>query len=105
MFPRILFQILECCYYLDTNQRSTYKASQNSPIALFLTGNVLEEGNQQAKGLCSSIGIKFTTFFFALFSFVTFIFPILGVELRTADSLTRKGKTKKVNDSKLRLNS
>ncbi|KAI9564133.1 hypothetical protein GHT06_007871 [Daphnia sinensis] len=68
-----LFQILECCYYLDTNQRNVYKTGQNSPIVLFLTGDPVEETEQQTRAICNSI----------------------GVEYKSADSLMRKSKTKK----------
>ena len=53
---RTLFQILECCCYLDTNQRNVYKTSQNSPIVLFLSGNTAEDMDQQTRGICNSIG-------------------------------------------------
>lgn len=68
-----LFQILECCHYLDTNQRNVYKTSQNSPIVLFLTGDPVGETEQQTRAICNSI----------------------GVEYKFADSLMRKSKTKK----------
>jgi len=65
-----VFQILECCHFLDSQQRN--KNDQNSPVVMFLVGQLKEGTDQNIKGICASI----------------------GVDLRTAESLNIKNKAK-----------
>jgi len=67
-----VFQILECCHFLDTQQRNGCKNDQNSPVVLFLVGQLKEGTDINIKGICTSIGI----------------------DLKAAESLSRKNLAK-----------
>ena len=73
-FYRAVFQILECCHFLDTQQRNGCKNDQNSPVVLFLVGQLKEGTDINIKGICTSIG-KYLCFLF-VFCFV-FLFSFL----------------------------
>ena len=51
-----VFQILECCHYLDSQQREVYRNVQDTPIVLYLSGQLREGQDQQIRGICQSIG-------------------------------------------------